>query len=108
MFNVFNSNVVSCPKRCAPLKTVYIRNDKPKLNLKDDSFISKLFNPKTTERQKYNTKNDTKNSKKSANKITLIKNSFGEAITNNFKMANFLNYIFSRLGCFFEEKIIRR
>ena len=72
MFNVFNSNIVSCLKICAPLKTVYIRNDKPKLNLKDDSFISKLFNPKTTERQKWN-----------------IKKSFGEAITNNFKLANF-------------------
>ena len=84
MFNVLNSNVVSCLKRCAPLKTVYSPNDKPKVTLKDDSFISKLFNPETTERHKWNTINDTRNSKKSANKITLLKNSFGEAITNNF------------------------
>ena len=93
-----------CLIRCAPLKTVYICNEKPEVNLKDDSFILKLFNPKTTERQKWNIINDTKNSKKSANKITLLKSSFGEAIINNFKTAIFLNYKFSRLGCFFEEK----
>ena len=60
MFNVFNSNIVGCLKRCAPIKTVYICNEKSKVNLKNDNFISKLFNPKTTERQKWNITNDTK------------------------------------------------
>ena len=51
-FNVFNFNVVIYLKRFAPLETVYIRNDKFKVNLKDDRFISKFLNPKTAEQKK--------------------------------------------------------
>ena len=65
LFNLSNSNTVGCLKRCAPLETVYIRNDDSKVNLNDDIFKSKLFNLKTTERPKWNIVNDTRTSKKS-------------------------------------------
>ena len=48
--------------------------------------------------------NETRSSKKSENKITIVKNSFGEAVANNFKIASFFNYKFSRVGCLFEEE----
>ena len=42
---------------------------------------------------------------KKANIIKLLRKiHFGEGITNNFKIANFSSYKFSRLGSFFEEK----
>ena len=89
--------------------TIYvcIWNEKPKVNLKDNTFKSNLFNSKTTERQKWYIVNDTRKPQKSANNITLLKISFGEALANNFKMANFLNYKFCPRMFFFRQKIIK-
>ena len=104
MFNIFSSNIVIRLKNRAPSKTVYIFNDKPKINLKDDNFISKVLNAKTIERQKCNIVKDTRNSKNSSNKIELLKDSYGETITNKFKVVNLPNYISSRLGCILRKK----
>ena len=87
----------------SPRKTIFIRNDKPKVNYEDDKFISQLFNSKKSERKKWSIINDTRNSKKSSNLIPLLRNSFGDFITNNLQMANLLNYKFSTLGCFYEK-----
>ena len=89
--------------------TIYvcIWNEKPKVNLKDNTFKSNLFNSKTTERQKWYIVNDTRKPQKSANNITLLKISFGEGLANNFKMANFLNYKFCTRMFFLSQKIVK-
>ena len=103
MLDIFTSNIADTNKECAPQKTIFIRNDKPKVNYEDDKFISQLFNSKKSKREKLSIINDTRNSKKSSNLIPLLRNSFGEFISNNSQMANLLNYKFSTLGCFYEK-----
>ena len=46
MLDIFTSNIAETIKECAPQKTIFIRNDKPKVNYEDDKFISQLFNSK--------------------------------------------------------------
>ena len=48
---------------CAPKKVVFIRNNKPKKSIQDDSYISKLFDSKTKDK-KWQIINDTRNTKK--------------------------------------------
>ena len=103
MFDIFTSNIADTTKECALQKTIFIRNYKPKVNYKDDKFISQLFNSKKTEREKWKIINDTRNTKKSSNLILLLKNSFGDFIINKLQMANMLNYKFSTLECFYEK-----
>ena len=83
MLDIFTSNIADTIKECAPQKTIFIRNDKPKVNYEDDKFISQLFNSKKSEREKWSIINDTINSKKSSNFIPLLRNSFGDFINNN-------------------------
>ena len=103
MFDIFIYNIADTIKECAPQKTIFICNDKPKINYEDDKFISQLFNSKKSEREKWRIINDTRNSKKSSNLIPLLRNSFGNFITNNLQMANLLNYKFLTLRCFYEK-----
>ena len=103
MLDIFTSNIADTIKECAPQKTIFIRNDKPKVNYEDDKFISQLFNSKKSEREKWSLINDRRNSKKSSNLIPLLRNSFGDFISNNLQMVNLLNYKFSTLGCFNEK-----
>ena len=53
MFDIFTSNIADTFKKCAPQKTIFIRNDKPKVNYEDDKFISQLFNSKKSEPEKW-------------------------------------------------------
>ena len=99
MLDIFTSNIADTLKECAPQKTIFIRNDKPKVNYEDHKFISQLFNSKKSEHEKWSKINNTRNSKKSSNLIPLLRNSFGK----NLQMANLLNYNFSTLGCFYEK-----
>ena len=103
MFDIFTSDIAVTIKECAPQKTFFIRNDKPKLNYGDDKFISQLFNSKKNEHKKRSIISDTRNSKKSSNLIPLLRNTFGDFITNNLQIANPLNCKFSTLGCFHEK-----
>ena len=103
MFDIFTSNIADTIKECAPQKTIFICNDQPKVNYEDDKFISQLFNSKKSEREKWSIINDTRISKLSSNLIPVLRNSFGDFITNNLQMANLLNYKFSTLGCFYEK-----
>ena len=104
MLDIFTSNIADTIKECAPQKTIFIRNSKPKVNYEDEKFISQLFNSKKSERKKWSIINDTRNSKKKSNLIPLLRNSFGNFITNNLQMANLLNNKFSTLGCFYEKR----
>ena len=63
MFDIFTSNIADTIKECAPQKTIFIRNDKPKINYEDDNFIYQLFNSKKNEREKWSIINDTKTQK---------------------------------------------
>ena len=63
MFDIFKSNIADTIKECAPQETIFIRNDKPKVNYEDAKFISQLFNSKKSERKKRSIINDTRNSK---------------------------------------------
>ena len=103
MFDIFTSNIADTIKECAPQKTIFIRNDKSKVNYEDDKFKSQLFNSRKSERKKWSITNVTRNSKKSSNLIPLLRNSFGDFITKNLQVANLLNYKFSTLGCFYEK-----
>ena len=64
MLDIFTSNIADTIKECAPQKTIFFRNDKPKVNYEHDKFISQLFNSKKSEREKWSIINDTRNSKK--------------------------------------------
>ena len=72
MFDIFTYNIADTTKECAPQKTIFIRNDKPKINYEDDKFIYQLFNSKKSEREKWRIINDTRKLKKSSNLILLL------------------------------------
>ena len=103
MLDIFTSNIADTIRECTPQKTTFIRNDKPKIEYEDDNFLSQLFNSKKSEREKWSIINDTRNSKKSSNLIPLLRNSFGDFITNYLQMVNLPKYKFSTLGCFYEK-----
>ena len=46
MLDIFTSNIADTIKECAPQKTIFIRNNKQKVNYEDDKLISQLFNSK--------------------------------------------------------------
>ena len=49
IFQIINSNVVDCIKKCSPLKTIYICNDNLKINLKDHNlYFTTIHFKKTT------------------------------------------------------------
>ena len=63
MLDIFTSNFADTIKECGPQNTIFIRNDKPKVNYEDDKFISQLLSSKISERKKWSIINDTRNSK---------------------------------------------
>ena len=101
LLDIFTSNSADTIKKCAPQKTIFIRNNKPKVNYEDDKFISQLFNSKKSDCEKWSIINSKKSS--SSNLIPLLRNSFGNFKNNNLQMANLLNYKFSTLGSFYEK-----
>ena len=84
MYDFFVEKVYKVIILNAPIKTVFIRNDKPK-TLKTDDQIRKLFNAETNEANKWKIINNTRNSPKIATEITCLKNSFNEPIVENKK-----------------------
>ena len=52
-------------------------------------------------KEKWNFINRTRGSKKTSNKTIAIKNSFGDLITDDNKIAEFFNYSFINLGNYF-------
>ena len=74
----------------------FIRN----LNLDRDENKSKYFLELTNEREKWNFINEARNSLRTKTVIPSLKNVFGDYVTDQKKVANLLNYRFSKLGDF--------
>ena len=75
-----------------------------KLNDNRVSSYSKKFLSLTTEREKWNFINEVRNSVRTKTDISCLRNSFGDLETDQKRIANLLNYRFSKLGDLFGDK----
>ena len=98
---LFHSMISKSSIQRAPPKTIFIRKNKLNVKLKSDAITKKMFASTTSEHEKWKIINDIRNSTKSNTYVQRLKNSFGEIVTNNKKMADLMNYRFSRLGDYF-------
>ena len=100
----------------APLKSFFVRNDKPKIFLNRKNFLSgknfksekevsllKNFISLNTEKSCWKFIQEVRNNEKQRIVIDTLRNSFGERITNGKDIANLLNFKFSVLGEYFGE-----
>ena len=101
----------------APLKSCFVRNDKPKIFLNRNKFISgKIFKSEkeasllkhfvslNTEKSRWKFIQEVRNKEKQRIVIDTLRNSFDELITNGKDIANLLNFKFSVLGEYFGER----
>ena len=101
----------------APLKSCFVRNDKPKIFLNRNKFLSgknfkseneasllKDFISLNTEKSRWKFIQEVRNNEKQRIVIDTLRNSFGEHITNGKDIANLLNFKFSVLGEYFGER----
>ena len=101
----------------APLKSCFVRNDKPKIFLNRNKFPSgknfkseneasllKDFISLNTEKSRWKFIQEVRNNEKQRIVIDTLRNSFGELITNGKDIANLLNFKFSVLGEYFGER----
>ena len=58
----------------------------------------KCFNGLTSEKDKWKFINEARNANRTATTISSLKNCFGDLVTDDLKIANLLNYRFSKLG----------
>ena len=63
-----------------------------------------FFRNLTSEKDKWNFINEARNSKRTKANISSLKNSFGDLITDPKRIANLLNYRFSKLGDYAGKK----
>ena len=82
----------------APLKTVFILTEKSKTKLQSNAFIKSTLKKAYLEKTKRNIKNDSGNSTKFSQNIFHLKNCCDDVITDNYKMAQLLNYKCSIIG----------
>ena len=101
----------------APLKSYFVRNDKPKIFLNRNKFLSgknfkseneasllKDFISLNTEKSHWKFKQEVRNNEKQRILIETLRNSFGELITNGKDIANLLNFKFSVSWEYFGER----
>ena len=100
----------------APLKSCFVKNDKPKIFLNRNKFLSgknfkseneasllKDFISLNTEKSRWKFIQEVRNNEKQRIVIDTLRNSFGELITNGKDIAHLLNFKFSVLGEYFGE-----
>ena len=75
-----------------------------KLNSNRENYQKSFFESLQTVRENWNFISEVRNSKKTKTNIRTLKNSFGDIITDQKRIANLLNYHFSKLGDFFGKK----
>ena len=83
-----------------PQSLIYqqIQNDLiENINSNRSDFQFECFNNLKSERDRWNFINETKNSKRTKIEIFSLKNSFGDTVTDQKRIANLLNYRFSKL-----------
>ena len=68
------------------------------------NYQKSVFESLQTDRETLNFTSEGRISKKTKTNIRTLKNSFGDIITDQKRIANLLNYQFSKLGDFFGEK----
>ena len=68
------------------------------INSNRSDFQFECFKNLKSERDRWNFINETKNSKRTKTEIFSLKNSFGDTVTDQKRIANLLNYRFSKLG----------
>ena len=66
-------------------------------------FQYQLISSTKSSREKWNLINEARNKNKTKICINIMKNCFGDHITDPVKIANFLNFKFSDLGDFFQK-----
>ena len=67
-----------------------------------------FFRNLTSEKDKWNFINEARNSKRTKANISSLKNSFGDLITDPKRIANLLNYRFSKLGDYAGKKVLMK
>ena len=73
------------------------------INSNRSDFQIESFNNLKSERDKWNFINETRNSKRMKTEVFSLKNSFGDIVTDQKRIANLLNYRFSKLGEYFGQ-----
>ena len=84
-----------------PQSLIYkqIQNDLiENINSNRSDFQFECFSNLKSERDRWNFINETKNSERTKTEIFSLKNSFGDTVTDQKRIANLLNYRFSKLG----------
>ena len=76
------------------LKRVFLEN--PEANRLEDQIAT--FNNLTTENVKWKFKNESRNARRTETEITSLKHCFGDHVTDQKKIANLLNFRFSKIG----------
>ena len=76
------------------LKRVFLEN--LEANRLEDQIAN--FNNLTTEKDKWKFINESRNARRTKTEITSLKNCFGDHVTDQKKIANLLNFRFSKLG----------
>ena len=97
MYRIFKKIFTQVIQYHAPLKTVFIRNEKSKVKLESNDFIKSIFKKADSEKTKWNTINDSRNSTKFSQNIFYLANCFDNVITDSYKMAHLLKYKFSKI-----------
>ena len=69
-----------------------------------ENYQKSVFESLQTDKEKWNFISEVRISKKTKTNIRTLKNSFGDILTEQKRIANLLNYHFSKLGNFFGEK----
>ena len=69
-----------------------------------DNYQRQLIEATESSRLRWNLINETLHCKKTKASVTALRNSFGDILTDNQKICNFLNYKFSKLGEFFTKE----
>ena len=64
----------------------------------------KIFQNLTSEKDKWNFINEARNAHRTKTHISSLRNSFGDLITDPKRIANLLNYRFSKLGDYAGKK----
>ena len=103
MMFLFHSMVSKIINHCAPPKTIFTRKNKLNVKLKSNAITKKMYASTTSEQEKWKIINDIRKSTKSNTYIQRLNLSFDVIVKNNKKMADLMNYRFSRLGEFFGE-----
>ena len=98
MYRIFKKILIKVIHYHAPQKTVLVRTEKSKINLESNDFIKSIFEKADSEKTKWNIINDSRKSTKFSQNIFYLKNCFDDVITDNYKMAQLLNYKLSKLG----------